>query len=139
MGMGFSALIIVGLMLLMLFVLRRQETGRRSQFGPAGVSEFRTGLYIDECLDRLDAPTEADEFAYTCTRDRDGSFTLHLTLHNPTQQPVDTLYTLRLDAGRETVISLIFLREAFNNSEPVFPPALLDEFMRKKLDARRTR
>ena len=69
----------------------------------------------------------------------DGSFTLHLTLHKPTRQPVDTLYTLRLDAGRETVISLIFLREAFNYKEPVFPPTLLDEFMRKKLDARRTR
>ena len=30
---------------------------------------------------------------------KDGGFLLHLTLHQPTQQPLDTLYTLRLDPG----------------------------------------
>ena len=48
-----------------------------------------------------------------CRRENDGGFTLHLTLHQPTQQPLDTLYTLRLDPGRQTVVTLIFIREAF--------------------------
>ena len=68
-------------------------------------------------------------FAYECRRENDGGFLLHLTLHQPTQQPLDTLYTLRLDPGRQTVVTLIFIREAFGYKEPLFPPAMLDEFM----------
>ena len=64
---------------------------------------------------------------------------LHLTLHQPTQQPLDTLYTLRLDPGRQTVVTLIFIREAFGYKEPLFPQEMLDEFMAQKLDAHRTR
>ena len=66
-------------------------------------------------------------------------YTLHLTLHQPTQQPLDTLYTLRLDPGRQTVVTLIFIREAFGYKEPLFQPEMLDEFMLGKLDARRTK
>ena len=58
---------------------------------------------------------------------------LHLTLHQPTQQPLDTLYTLRLDPGRQTVVTLIFIREAFGYKEPLFPQEMLDEFMAQKL------
>lgn len=137
MGTAFSALAILGLTLLMLLILRRQNGARRSQYGPAGISEFRTALAIDQCMDRLDERSDGDVFRYECVRDRDGSFTLHFTLHRPTQQPVDTLYSLRLDPGRETVVTLIFLREAFGYREPVFRPEVLDEFMRRKLDARR--
>lgn len=129
----------VAMVTALMVVLRRQEGARRSQYGPAGVSEFRTALFIDECLDRLAAPGPEDVFAYECLRDRDGSFTLHLTMHQPTQQPLDTLYTLRLDPGRETVVTLVFLREAFGYKEPVFQLELLDAFMAQKLDARRTR
>ena len=60
-------------------------------------------------------------------------------LHQPSQQPLDTLYTLRLDPGRQTVVTLIFIREAFGYKEPLFPPAMLDEFMLQKLDAHRTK
>ena len=49
------------------------------------------------------------------------------------------LYTLRLDPGRQTVVTLIFIREAFGYKEPLFPPAMLDEFMLQKLDAHRTK
>ena len=52
---------------------------------------------------------------------------------------MDTLYTLRLDPGRETVATLFFIREAFGYKEPLFPQEMLDAFMLQKLEARRTR
>ena len=121
------------------FLLSRRQNQRRSQYGPSGLSEFRTDLPLDECFDRLDQHSKDDVFAYECRRENDGGFTLHLTLHQPTQQPLDTLYTLRLDPGRQTVVTLIFLREAFGYQEPLFQPALLDEFLLQKLDAHRTK
>ena len=121
------------------FLLSRRESGRRSQYGPAGLSEFRTDLALDECFDRLDRHSDTDEFAYECRRENDGGFMLHLTLHQPTQQPLDTLYTLRLDPGKQTVVTLIFIREAFGYKEPLFPPEMLDVFMTQKLDAHRTK
>lgn len=121
------------------FLLSRRQNQRRSQYGPSGLSEFRTDLPLDECFDRLDQHSESDVFAYECRRENDGGFTLHLTLHQPTQQPLDTLYTLRLDPGRQTVVTLIFIREAFGYQEPLFQPALLDEFLLQKLDAHRTK
>lgn len=99
----------------------------------------RLDLALDECFDRLDTCSDTDLFAYECRRENDGSFLLHLTLHQPSQQPLDTLYTLRLDPGRQTVVTLIFIREAFGYKEPLFPPAMLDEFMLQKLDAHRTK
>ena len=108
-------------------------------YGPAGLSEFRTDLPLDECFDRLDEHRDADEFVYECRREKDGGFLLHLTLHQPTQQPLDTLYTLRLDPGRQTVVTLIFIREAFGYKEPLFPQEMLDRFMQQKLDAHRTK
>lgn len=120
-------------------LLSRRENGRRSQYGPAGLSEFRTDLPLDDCFDRLDQHSAQDEFAYECQREKDGSFLLHLTLHQPTQQPLDTLYTLRLDPGRQTVVTLIFIREAFGYKEPLFPAEMLDTFLQQKLDAHRTK
>ena len=103
------------------------------------MSEFRTDLPLDDCFDRLDQHSPDDVFAYECRRENDGGFTLHLTLHQPTQQPLDTLYTLRFDPGRQTIVTLIFIREAFGYKEPLFQPAMLDEFMLHKFDARRTK
>ena len=120
-------------------LLTRRENTRRSQYGPAGLSEFRTDLPLDDCFDRLDQHSPDDVFAYECRRENDGSFLLHLTLHQPSQQPLDTLYTLRLDPGRQTVVTLIFIREAFGYKEPLFPQEMLDEFMAQKLDAHRTK
>ncbi len=72
---------------------------------------------------------------YECRREKDGGFLLHLTLHQPTQQPLDTLYSLRLDPGRQTVVTLIFIREAFGYKEPLFPQEMLDRFLMQQLDA----
>ena len=35
---------------IIVYLLSRRETTRRSQYGPAGLSEFRTGLALDELL-----------------------------------------------------------------------------------------
>ena len=116
-------LLAVALGVIVLLLTRRENT-RRSQYGPAGLSEFRTDLPLDECFDRLDLHS---------------GFTLHLTLHQPTQQPLDTLYTLRLDPGRQTIVTLIFIRESFGYKEPLFPQEMLDTFMMQKLQAHRTK
>ena len=127
----FSILILIAVIGLIIFLLSRRENTR--------LSEFRTDLPLDDCFDRLDQHSEDDVFAYECRRENDGGFLLHLTLHQPTKQPLDTLYTLRLDPGRQTVVTLIFIREAFGYQEPLFPPAMLDEFLLQKLEAHRTK
>ena len=139
MNAAVSIVLLAAVLGVIVFLLSRRENTRRSQYGPAGLSEFRTSLALDECFDRLDTHSDSDLFAYECRRENDGGFMLHLTLHQPSQQPLDTLYTLRLDPGRQTVVTLIFIREAFGYKEPLFPPAMLDEFMLQKLDARRTK
>lgn len=135
----FSIILLAVALGAIVLLLTRRENTRRSQYGPTGLSEFRTDLPLDDCFDRLDQHSPDDLFAYECRRENDGGFTLHLTLHQPTQQPLDTLYTLRLDPGRQTVVTLIFIREAFGYKEPLFQPEMLDEFMLGKLDARRTK
>ena len=65
--------------------------------------------------------------AYLLCGDLDAAFT---------NQPLDTLYSLRLDSGKQTIVTLIFLREAFGYGEPVFPRELLDQFLLEKLEAR---
>ena len=135
----FSIILLAVALGAIVLLLPRRENTRRSQYGPTGLSEFRTDLPLDDCFDRLDEHKDTDEFVYECRRENDGGFLLHLTLHQPTQQPLDTLYTLRLDPGRQTVVTLIFIREAFGYKEPLFPQEMLDEFMAQKLDAHRTR
>ncbi len=135
----FSIVLLVGVIGLIIYLLSRRENKRRSQYGPSGLSEFRTDLPLDDCFDRLDQHSDSDVFAYECRRENDGGFMLHLTLHQPTQQPLDTLYTLRFDPGRQTIVTLIFIREAFGYKEPLFPQEMLDEFLRQKFDAHRTK
>ena len=135
----FSIVLLVGVIGLIIYLLSRRENKRRSQYGPAGLSEVRTDLPLDDCFDRLDQHSDSDVFAYECRRENDGGFMLHLTLHQPTQQPLDTLYTLRFDPGRQTIVTLIFIREAFGYKEPLFPQEMLDEFLRQKFDAHRTK
>ena len=135
----FSIVLLVGVIGLIIYLLSRRENKRRSQYGPSGLSEFRTDLPLDDCFDRLDQHSDSDVFAYECRRENDGGFMLHMTLHQPTQQPLDTLYTLRFDPGRQTIVTLIFIREAFGYKEPLFPQEMLDEFLRQKFDAHRTK
>ena len=134
-----SIVLLAAVLGVIVFLLSRRENSRRSQYGPDGLSVFLTDLPLDDCFDRLDQHSPEDVFAYECRREKDGGFLLHLTLHQPTQQPLDTLYTLRLDPGRQTVATLIFIREAFGYKEPLFPQEMLDAFMAQKLDARRTK
>ena len=112
-----SIVLLAAVLGVIVFLLSRRENGRRSQYGPAGLSEFRTDLALDECFDRLDEHNDSDVFVYDCRRERDGGFLLHLTLHQPTQQPLDTLYTLRLDPGRQTR-SRCSRRRCWTNSWP---------------------
>ncbi len=135
MPMILSAILLLGALAMVFFALRRQEQRRGAVPGPAGTLEYRTPLALDECLDRLRQKSGDDLFAYTCEREPDGGFLLHFTLHRPTSQPLDTMYRLRLEAGRSTVVTLSFLREAFGYREPVFPQAMLDEFLAAKLKA----
>lgn len=133
--MWISIILALALVGLIFWIVRRKELDRRKGAGPWAPMEYRTSLAFDECLDRLRTPTPQDEFVYTCVRQRDGSFNLHLTAHQPTHQPLDTLYSLRLDSGKQTLITLIFLREAFGYGEPVFPQEMMDRFLAQKLDA----
>ena len=126
----FSIILLAVALGAIVLLLTRRENTRRSQYGPTG---------LDDCFDRLDEHKDTDEFVYECRRENDGGFLLHLTLHQPTQQPLDTLYTLRLDPGRQTVVTLIFIREAFGYKEPLFPQEMLDRFLMQKLDAHRTK
>ena len=135
----FSILLLAAILGFIVFLLSKKDQNRRSQYGPSGLSEFRTDLPLDDCFDRLDQHSPDDVFAYECRREKDGGFLLHLTLHQPTQQPLDTLYSLRLDPGRQTVVTLIFIREAFGYKEPLFPQEMLDKFMQQKLAAHRTK
>ena len=135
----FSILLLAAILGFIVFLLSKKDQNHRSQYGPSGLSEFRTDLPLDDCFDRLDEHKDTDEFVYECRRENDGGFLLHLTLHQPTQQPLDTLYTLRLDPGRQTVVTLIFIREAFGYKEPLFPQEMLDRFLMQKLDAHRTK
>ena len=75
----FSMIILIAVIGLIIFLLSRRENTRRSQYGPAGLSEFRTDLPLDDCFDRLDQHSEDDVFAYECRRENDGGFLLHLT------------------------------------------------------------
>lgn len=135
----FSLALILAAAALIWQIARRQQRRRQAGPGGAGYLEYRTDLPFDACLDALAENRPEDVFAYTCPRQPDGTFLLHLTLHNPTNQPIDTVFTLRMDAGRQTVVTLHFLREAFGYREPVFPQQLMDEFMAAKLAAHRTR
>ena len=44
-----SIVLLAAVLGVIVFLLSRRENGRRSQYGPAGLSEFRTGLALDEC------------------------------------------------------------------------------------------
>ncbi|MFI3169126.1 MAG: hypothetical protein R3Y06_04175 [Faecalibacterium sp.] len=118
-------------------LLRGQKNARRTTVGSPHILEYRTDLPLDACIDLLRQAAEQDLFIYTFARQTDGSFALHFTMHRATQQPIDTLYTLRFESGRQTIISLVFIREAFGYQEPVFPLALLDTFFAEKLSAQR--
>ena len=111
------SLVLVAAAAVLCWKLAKQLEAKPQKKAPGGDGclEYRTPLAFDECLDALAARGEQDEFEYDCTRQPDGSFLLHFTLH--------------------TVVTLHFLREAFGYREPVFPREVLDAFLAKKLNA----
>ena len=117
-------------------IIQKQEQRRR--VGGTICAEYRTSLPFDVCMDAMRHQTGDDIFIYDFTRQPDGSFLLHFTMHRATSQPMDTLYQMRIDSGSRTVISLNFIREAFGHPEPVFGVELLDSFICHKLSAERT-
>ena len=74
MNAAVSIVLLAAVLGVIVFLLSRRENNRRSQYGPAGLSEFRTDLPLDECFDRLDEHRDADEFVYECRREKDGGF-----------------------------------------------------------------
>lgn len=74
MNAAVSIVLLAAVLGVIVFLLSRRENTRRSQYGPAGLSEFRTDLPLDECFDRLDEHRDADEFVYECRRERTAAF-----------------------------------------------------------------
>ena len=77
MNAAVSILFLAAVLGVIVFLLSRRESGRRSQYGPSGLSEFRTDLALDECFDRLDEHRDTDVFAYDCRREKDGNSGVH--------------------------------------------------------------
>ena len=49
----FSILLLAAILGFIVFLLSKKDQNRRSQYGPSGLSEFRTDLPLDDCFDRL--------------------------------------------------------------------------------------
>ena len=64
----FSILLLAAILGFIVFLLSKKDQSRRSQYGPSGLSEFRTDLPLDDCFDRLDQHSPDDVFAYECRR-----------------------------------------------------------------------
>ena len=64
----FSILLLAAILGFIVFLLSKKDQNRRSQYGPSGLSEFRTDLPLDDCFDRLDQHSPDDVFAYECHR-----------------------------------------------------------------------
>ena len=61
MNVVFSLILLAAALGCIVFLLTRRENARRSQYGPSGLSEFRTDLPLDDCFDRLDQHSPDDE------------------------------------------------------------------------------
>ncbi len=56
----FSILLLAAILGFIVFLLSKKDQNRRSQYGPSGLSEFRTDLPLDDCFDRLDQHSPDD-------------------------------------------------------------------------------
>ena len=54
MNAAVSIVLLAAVLGVIVFLLSRRENTRRSQYGPAGLSEFRTDLPLDECFDEIE-------------------------------------------------------------------------------------
>ena len=133
----FSLVLILAAAALIWQLARRAERRRKSAPAPPGIWNTAPTCLSTAAWTRWPKPARRTCSPIPAPARRTAPFFLHLTLHNATNQPIDTVFTLRMDAGRQTVITLHFLREAFGYREPVFPQELMDSFMAQKLGAHR--
>lgn len=132
----FIALPLVIFVLLMARVSSKRQK-KRAQKPGMQLYYSVPGHTTAECRGILGKKGEDDIFTYTLEAANSGGWYIHFTLHNPTQQQLDTLYLLQFEGEDPAILGLRFIREAFGMKEPVFPEALLDEFFAQKLGAQR--
>lgn len=86
------------------------------------------------CRSLLGSNTQDDLFSYKLESSA-GGWHIHFVLHNPTGQPLDTLFQLQFVDEAPTMLEVRFAREAFGMREPVIGEELLDIFFEQKLGA----
>lgn len=132
-------LIAVPLVILVLLFVRLYTKKKRSvRQKPGQYLEYTVpGRTAAECRGLLGQPQPSDLFSYSLQSAPGGGWYLHFTLHNPTAQPLDTLFLLQFTAEEPAGFCLQFVREAFGMREPVIGEGLLDDFFSQKLGALR--
>ncbi len=127
---------LVALVLLMAWLFargskkRRQKPGQRMRYTVPGKTAAA-------CRGLLGDNPGSDLFAYTLEAAQNGGWYLRFTRHNPTGQPLDTLFLLQFEGDTPAVMNLSFVREAFGMREPIIGEALLDAFFENKVGAQR--
>lgn len=115
--------------------LYQKNAGRRRK-KPGQCLWYRAPVYnAATCRGLLGKNPAADIFAYGLEAAPSGGWYLHFTAHNPTGQPLDTLFLLQFEEDAPAVFSLAFVREAFGMREPIIKEELLDAFFAQKLAA----
>lgn len=132
----FIALPLVAMVLALGWWYARSQRKRRSRPGQSLRYRVPT-LTAASCRGLLSHPAPEDIFSYTLEGAPSGGWYLTFTLHNPTGQPLSTLFLLQFEAEAPAILSLRFVREAFGMTEPVISEALLDQFFAEKMGAQR--
>lgn len=139
-GVGYqtvlSILVLIGLVLIFVFLYTQNRKGRKAK--PGLYLEYEVpGKTTSECRALLRQNPAEDVFSYQLEEGRPGELFIHFTLHNATEQPLDTMFRIYYgeEPGPLAEFSLSFAREAFGMKEPVLTESLLDEFFSQKLGA----
>lgn len=128
------AIPMVALVILAAWLIGRR--GKKARKKPGMQMEYAVpGCSAAACRDILAARGDDDLFAYELEPAKTGGYYLHLSMHRPTQQPLDTLFQMQFGLESEARFTLEFVREAFGVREPIVPEALLDDFFAQKLGA----
>lgn len=129
------AILLIAAVAALLFLLGRAK-GKQAAAPGRQLVYSAAGHTAAECRTLLYRPAEEDLFQYQLQPATDGGLYITFTRHNPTAQPLATMYLLRFDPLLPTArFQLTFVREAFGTPAPILPPTLLDEFFAAKLGA----
>lgn len=131
-----TLLLVSGLCALLIVAAYSLQKGKRARTKkPGQFTRYISPKYsAQQCRDFLSHKNIHDLFEYTIESDGGREYIL-FTKYLPTQQIVETVFLLEYEQQEPAVFTLRFVREAFGYREPVFPPAFLDEFFYKKLEA----